>query len=103
MWEVCARQIMLWNSHQLDEFFRVISTIVQNIVDHPEEGKYRELKCENKTIHSKLLAREGGLDILHVFGFVDKTSHGVKLLVFDSEDVSTLSENLNWLRYIYLL
>lgn len=98
MWEVCARQMMLWNEHEMDEFFATISKIVENILSNPTDTKYQELKCENKHIRSKILERPGGLDIMHLLGFENTSIQGIKFLVLNGESIHVLSDSFCWIK-----
>jgi len=44
-------------------------TICQNILDHPEDEKYRKFRPNNKTIRHKLVEPKGGLEFATALGF----------------------------------
>mmetsp|Transcript_15105 Transcript_15105/g.16796 ORF Transcript_15105/g.16796 Transcript_15105/m.16796 type:complete len:196 (+) Transcript_15105:70-657(+) len=48
----------------------IISKLVKNIVDHPDEDKYRVVKKSNKAIQNKILSVKGAEDLLLSIGFI---------------------------------
>ncbi|KAG8919383.1 hypothetical protein FRC01_001308 [Tulasnella sp. 417] len=44
-------------------------TLCQNIIDHPDEDKYRRFKLNNKTIQTKIIQAKGGLEYAVEVGF----------------------------------
>ncbi|XP_064488822.1 UBX domain-containing protein 6-like [Ornithodoros turicata] len=50
-----------------------VDTLVKclsNVLEHPDEEKYRRLRLSNKVMQQKVLPLEGALDFLHAAGFV---------------------------------
>jgi len=47
-----------------------LSKIVKNIIDHPLEAKYRQLKTSNAALQKKLFAISGGSECLTALGFM---------------------------------
>lgn len=51
------------------EAVRIILLLLDNIINHPNENKYRTIRIENKTIKEKLLTLEGCVELLTSIGF----------------------------------
>ncbi|XP_061400557.1 peptide-N(4)-(N-acetyl-beta-glucosaminyl)asparagine amidase [Musca vetustissima] len=51
------------------EAVRIILLLLDNIINHPSEDKYRTIRMENKTIKEKLLTLEGCDGLLTAIGF----------------------------------
>ena len=49
----------------------VLQTLLQNLLDHPEDPRYRKIRLENKTIKEKIVqnSKGKGIDILLAVGF----------------------------------
>jgi len=63
---------------ELDQHFvlatvTTLSTIIGNVVEHPDEEKYRKLPATNKRLVETVLDRKGGKSYLLCSGFVKKT------------------------------
>lgn len=50
------------------ETLRIICSIFKNIINHPQEKKFRKIKLSNPKL-SKVLAEKGALEILTAGGF----------------------------------
>mmetsp|Transcript_35994 Transcript_35994/g.41553 ORF Transcript_35994/g.41553 Transcript_35994/m.41553 type:complete len:91 (+) Transcript_35994:280-552(+) len=55
---------------QLEKTVNMIETIVKNIVENPEEAKYRSIKTSNEKIHENILKFKAAVEILEFFGFL---------------------------------
>lgn len=53
----------------IDDTFKVLLKIADNILKDPSNVKYRTLRKDNATIKNKVLAAKGGLDCLSLMGF----------------------------------
>ncbi|XP_073848899.1 N-glycanase Pngl [Musca autumnalis] len=51
------------------EAVRIILLLLDNIINNPNEEKYRTIRMENKTIKEKLLTLEGCVELLTAIGF----------------------------------
>ncbi|KAG8949296.1 hypothetical protein FRC04_008898 [Tulasnella sp. 424] len=47
----------------------IADACIENILDHPDEDKYRRFKLNNKTIQTKLVQAKGGLEYAVAVGF----------------------------------
>ena len=47
----------------------MLTKVVLNIVNNPQEEKYRRLKCSNQTFQKKIGSVSGGLDCIRTLGF----------------------------------
>ncbi|KAG0555120.1 hypothetical protein KC19_12G146000 [Ceratodon purpureus] len=50
---------------------RTLFTILRNVIDHPNEDKYRRLRKGNPNIHNKVAKYEGAVEVLQAVGFAD--------------------------------
>ncbi|KIO17172.1 hypothetical protein M407DRAFT_229067 [Tulasnella calospora MUT 4182] len=50
-------------------FSQCLLTLCQNILDHPDQDKYRRFKLNNKTIQTKIIQAKGGLEYAVEVGF----------------------------------
>jgi uncharacterized protein YkwD len=67
---------------QKTKIFKILNTLVKNLVEHPEEEKFRRLKLSNINIQS-ILAIKGIYDFLHYIGFEEKFIDGDLFLCMD--------------------
>lgn len=51
------------------EGVRILLVLLDNILKHPKEEKFRTIRLENKTIKEKLLSLEGSSELLIAIGF----------------------------------
>jgi hypothetical protein len=103
LWTRCTRYLLLWTPSQLDDFFDLITKIIENIQRSPEERKYKELKLSNSMIQKRIVERAGGLDFMQAIGFVALTIGENKMLCFSDEYFDELLPSLNWLRRVRAL
>lgn len=77
-------QELIGNIEAKDRVFHIINLILKNLLQYPDEMKYRELKYENKTIEN-LINTYGVLDFLYFIGFEDVISenNSKSLLILD--------------------
>ena len=103
-WERSARLLQSNTRAELFDLLDLLSTICKNIIDSPQESKYRVIKLTNKAIQSRLVGRKGGIEFLTAAGFVTKTLDAAKVLQLDvipgeeNEQITELEESLEWLR-----
>lgn len=55
------------------EAVRILLLLLDNILTHPSEAKFRSIRVENKTIKERLLSLEGGNELLCAIGFQRST------------------------------
>uniref|UniRef100_A0A6B2LJG5 PUB domain-containing protein n=1 Tax=Arcella intermedia TaxID=1963864 RepID=A0A6B2LJG5_9EUKA len=53
-----------------------LSKVIHNILDHPDEDKYRKIPITNKAFAEKVTDRKGGKAFLLACGFLRKTMEG---------------------------
>ena len=103
-WERSARLLQCNTRADLFDVLDLLSTICKNILDSPQESKYRVIKLTNKAIQSRLVGRKGGIEFLTAAGFVTKTVDNLKVLQLEmipgeeNEQMTELEESLSWLR-----
>ena len=61
--------MLLWTPSDLDDFYALVEIIVTNILEHPNDIKFKELKFNNGVIQKRIISRIGGLDVMAAFGF----------------------------------
>ena len=76
-----------------------VSTMLTNVLEHPEETKYRTVRLANKTFHERVGKHPSGLALLRAFGFEDATqdvSHteGHTHLALPEADAAQLAQGL---------
>ncbi|GLE04873.1 hypothetical protein PINS_up013854 [Pythium insidiosum] len=67
-----------------------IMKMLKNILQSPQEDKYRRVRLSNASIQAKLVSVRGALELLLESGFVQRELDGEMYLVMDAEQVSTL-------------
>jgi hypothetical protein len=83
IWEKCTRLFLLWTPSDLDDFLQIVQTISSNIIEHPNEQKYKELNLSKGVIQKKIVSRLGGLDFMCAIGFEEVSKEDVKYLQFN--------------------
>ena len=65
--------IQLENNEQSKyvEGISILLKLIDNIINEPQNTKYRTIKLENKTIKTKLLSLKGILPVMQDIGFVE--------------------------------
>lgn len=97
IWEKCARLLLLNSATDIIDLVDTCEKIVNNIINNPNEEKYRTIKISNKHVHNKILSKTGGFELFIAFGFVSETDNdGNKVLRLSSDEV--LSSGIEWLR-----
>lgn len=69
---------------------------VENIINHPDEEKYRKIRMSNRIFTEKVEAIEGAYDFLTSIGFTEQTIDDEKFLIF-SHDVQENLDQMNTL------
>jgi hypothetical protein len=83
-WEQCARFLLTLSLEESQQLRTTINLILQNIVNHVHEEKYRRLKTSNASLQRKVFSHPGGTEILLSLGFVWQFDEEAKekILVF---------------------
>ncbi|XP_063698621.1 UBX domain-containing protein 6 [Culicoides brevitarsis] len=69
---------------------------IENIINHPDEEKYRKIRMSNRIYQEKVESVEGAFDFLTSIGFEEQTIDDEKFLIF-AKDVAENLENMNTL------
>lgn len=62
-----------------------ITKYLQNIIQHPDEEKYRKIRQSNRIFCDKVLPCEGALDFLLAAGFTEQTIDDEAFLIYTEE------------------
>ena len=77
------------------EAFKTLIALLENIVLHPKNKKYRKVQSTNGSFHRKLGRLPGGLDLLIAVGFREDS---VGALVLDEGGTNDVNELVTFLR-----
>lgn len=103
-WEKCARLFLLNSPAQLRDLSALLEQVLTNILTNRDEEKFRVVKTSNKTINSRIISRNGGLEFLLAAGFVAQADEsGGKILKFaenalDVDAHQPLLSAVEWLK-----
>lgn len=73
----------MWTPSDLDDFLQIIQTISTNIIENPNEARFKELNLSKGIIQKKIVSRSGGLDFLYAIGFETIVKDDTKYLQFN--------------------
>ena len=62
-----------------------VSKLLTNIVNNPNEAKYRRLKLSNAALNSKVISVVGGVALLEAVGFLDLPGEDTMILLQDAD------------------
>jgi hypothetical protein len=79
-----------------------ILTILNNLLAHPEEDKYRRLRFSSHTLQKKVVHTRGGLNFLYEVGFQKKVFEFQEFLVFEPSQVVDWQETVTLARDLIL-
>jgi hypothetical protein len=102
-WEKCARLLMLNSKKDLEELTEFLLLILKNILQTPEDPKYRKLKYSNKTFQNRIIKMNGGMEYLIATGFQNKIDEdsGEKVMILNNASlqytVDALKLSTEWL------
>ena len=68
------RQLRRESGGDFDRAATVLKTVVQNVLEHPSEERYRTIRLGNPTFCDRLGRFEAGMTLLRQFGFQDAES-----------------------------
>ena len=68
---LCVETLRDDNPENNLELCKILLRITGNIIQHPKEEKYRQLRISNKIIMEKLLPASGGIQCLFEIGFIE--------------------------------
>lgn len=78
----------------IDTLFKYL----ENIVNNPDDEKYRKIRLSNRIFGERVRGVEGGYEFLVGAGFVEQTIDGEVYLIFSGDSVDHLPELLDALR-----
>ena len=67
----CIDTLKIDNPSNILELCRLLLRISGNILQHPKDEKYRQLRISNKIVMEKLLPASGGIQCIFEMGFVE--------------------------------
>lgn len=70
----------------LNDLHQLCHTICDNILNNPHDAKYQQIKLSNKSIQTRLLTKNGGLDFLYAIGFEVQIHDFQKVLVLNTKN-----------------
>lgn len=89
--------LIIYNCNIKDKIEPCVETLIrylENIINHPEEEKYRKIRKSNRIFCEKVEPAAGALDFLYGCGFKEQTIDDENFLLFDLMVEENL-ENLN--------
>ena len=72
--------------------FEILSKLLNNIIEHPEEEKFRMIKKSNAVISSKLLTIPEIIDVLNVLGYEEGSGDKQNLFIYEGNCFESLKE-----------
>lgn len=80
-----------------------LTKYLQNIIQHPDDEKYRKIRQSNRIFSEKVLPCEGALDFLLAAGFTEQNLDDEQFFIYSDENnpdgVDTLNELLEALQH----
>lgn len=80
-----------------------LSKYLENIINHPDDDKYRKIRQSNRIFSEKVRPCEGAVDFLLAAGFVEQEIDGEPFYIYSTEDnsngIDTLPELLEALQH----
>lgn len=65
-----------------------LTKYLENIINNPDEEKYRKIRMSNRIFCDKVKCVEGGLEFLHGAGFIEQTIDDDIFLIYSDEIVN---------------
>ena len=78
--------------------FEILSKLLSNIIENPDNKKFRIVKRSNTIIQSKLLVIPQITDVLNVLGYEEGTGDNLNCLVYEGYSFEPLQECLSLLK-----
>lgn len=75
-----------------------LSKYIENIVNNPDDEKYRKIRLTNRIFCERVRGVEGGYEFLIGAGFVEQTIDGEAYLIHSNDGIDQLPELLDALR-----
>lgn len=93
--EILEEQIQDIVTKRPNEFktaFEILTKLLNNIIEHPEEPKYRVLKKTNIVISTKLLIIPEIIDVLNILGYEEGTGEKENCMLYEGNCFETLKD-----------
>jgi hypothetical protein len=93
---LCSKSLTIFTCHLFlistdgGKCLKILKTYVGNVVDNPEEGKFKSVNMENKTFKSKVKPFIGAKNLLIAVGF-KRNEKGDALVLEDDADTELLA------------
>jgi hypothetical protein len=93
---LCSKSLTIFTCHLFlistdgGKCLKILKTYVGNVVDNPEEEKFKSVNMENKTFKSKVKPFIGAKNLLIAVGF-KKNEKGDALVLEDDADTELLA------------
>lgn len=81
-----------------EQCIEMLTKYLENIINHPDEEKYRKIRMSNRIFAEKIQPVEGGCEFLLGAGFQEQEIDGEIFLIYSNEDSSILPELLDGLK-----
>ncbi|GFQ98824.1 UBX domain-containing protein 6 [Trichonephila clavata] len=78
------------NKEKVQRGIETLSRYLTNILDNPDEEKYRKIRLNNKVFQERIVGLEGALDFLDAAGFNKQVIDNEDYLVFSGTDFENL-------------
>ena len=75
--------------------FEILTKLLKNIIEHPEDPKFRVIKKSNAIISSKLLNIPEIVGLLEILGYEEGTDDKKDCYIYDGSFLETLKDCLN--------
>ena len=72
--------------------FFILNKLLNNIIEHPEDPKFRGIKKTNEAIKTKLLNIPEIIDVLNILGYVEGTGEKVDFWLYEGNNLESLKE-----------
>lgn len=77
-----------------------IINIIENIVNFPNEDKYKSIRFNNKTFTENIIKIKGALDLLICLGFIKKIKDHQEFLILQNMNLCILKDHLEELKLL---
>lgn len=65
---------------------------IENIINHPDEEKYRKIRLGNKVFSERIKCVEGGYDFLIGAGFLEQVIDDETFLIYSEENPDSINQ-----------
>lgn len=89
------KEIMTKRPKEYKTAFEIMTKLVKNIIDHPDDPKFRLIKKTNAIISSKLLIIPEIVGLLEILGYEEGTGDKKDFYIYEGTFYETLNDCLN--------